>query len=204
MRIVPQSGRKERRRGATGKDIFTIGLLVRLPPNLRRGWIGSCLTGLARKHCTGFDGGKACSPFSHSLSGIRCTERSSKLMAAPCSVQLPHFDLARVRRRIPASGPWSLSFLPARTAGAEPERPEPGRNKKDSDLFAAENHRPSLRHRRQVAVHESVLGRPQRIPDTRRRSANPRSEPGHGLAVAQERPREVVWQVAAQHRPEGK
>ena len=49
-----------------------------------------------------------------------------------------------------------------------------------------------------------LLGPPQRIPDTRRRSASPRSEPGHGLAVAQERPREVVWQVAAQHRPEGK
>ena len=136
--------------------MFTFGLLARLPPQFEE-WLDRVLSHwFGQETLHRLDGGRACSQFSHSFSGIRCTERSSKLIAAPCSVQLPHFDLARERRRIPAGGPWSLSFLPARTAGAEPERPEPGRNRKDNDLFAAGSHRPSLRHRRQVAVHESL------------------------------------------------
>ena len=105
-------------------------------------------------------GQRALAYFKHILSGHRAAARreAPSKWPPPTQSSFLHFglQLARVRRRIPASGPWSLSFLPARTAGADPERPEPGRNKKDSDLFAVENHRPSLRHRHQGAVRESL------------------------------------------------
>ena len=103
--------------------MFTFGLLARLPPPFEE-WLDRVLSHwFGQETLHRLDGGRACSQFSHSFSGIRCTERSSKLMAAP-----------------------TQSSFSARTLADTSQWP----------LFAVENHRPSLRHRHQGAVHESL------------------------------------------------